>query len=207
MHTDIFVERHPIRYRRLIVFSHQCRISLLVSDAVSSLRSIITSRRVTGHKIRLHHQLPILIEKQMLRSQIDLNIGITIIRCSIRSSCLIIDRRPLFALSGLDLCCQFFSLLLVIHPPAIITAIYCDLLPIAGHKRSGTENRIILLPQSRHIIFHLRLIQRHSESINLQPGTDGASIQNFYVISKPICNRNCPILLKLLQCILKLFAV
>ena len=199
MHTNILVKRHPVGNRRFIIFAFQRCITLFVCNAVHTSRCVIAFCGITGYKIRFHHELSVLIEEQMLCGQVNLYISITIIRRTVRSCRLIIDRRPLSTLAIFNHFFQFFGFLIIIHPPAIIPAVNGDFFSIAGHKGSGTENGIIFLPKSSYIIFHLGGVQFHFKSVHMKPGADRCPVQYFLLVSEGIRNGKIRIFLHFLK--------
>ena len=77
MHSVIPIKRHPVLYRRPVCRAFEHRIHGLVCQTKDTLRrhAVIGRDHRARHKIRLHDNLPVLVQIQMLIAQIRFHIG------------------------------------------------------------------------------------------------------------------------------------
>ena len=88
---------------------------------------------ISGHKVRLQYLFPVLVKKHVLGCQIDLRIGIAIVRAVMACSCLGIDRFPCCIFPCLQYLCQLLQFSFLVDPPAIKPG-HLHGFPIAGLK-------------------------------------------------------------------------
>ena len=137
----------------------------------------------------------------MLRRQINLHIGISVVRHVMGGRRLPVDGRPLSALAPLKLSDQLLCLLPHIHPPAIVTQINRDLFPVAGHELSLMKNGIVFFPQRIDICLDRFRVKRHLSALAHNPARNGICVQNFPLRSKCIGYGRIHIVLQLFKCL------
>ena len=207
VHADISVKGHPVGDRGFISLSCQGGVPLFVGNAVHPGRRIVAPGRIAGHEIRFQDQLAVLVVKKVLGSQVNFHISGSVIRFFVRSRRLVVDRGALPALPVFNHLRQLRSLLCVVHPPAVIARIDRDFFSVAGLKRPGAEDGIVLLAEGGDIFRHLLLVKPGLEAIESYPAGDGGAIQDLRIFPKGVCNRHTCVFLRRGKSVQKAFVV
>src|SRR5699024_5198209 len=77
MDTYIGIEGHPVGHCRIISFSYQCGVTLLIHNGVNSGMGIPAFVMASCDNICIHDQLSVFIKPHMLLVQADLYISIS----------------------------------------------------------------------------------------------------------------------------------
>ncbi len=190
VHPHISIEGHPVIYMGSVCRTAQRRIAFLVCDAVHASRRIVPPAHIPRHKIRLLHQLAVLVDPQMLVCQIYLHIAVSdIILAKLR--CLrMVNRCSLPALPALDLLEQLLRLAGTVHPPAIRAVRHRDRLAVCRPEFPLPSPCVILPRKPVHVLPHKFGVETDHAVLHRDPVLYDAAVQHLCLLAKCICNRH-----------------
>ena len=186
MEADAAVEGHPVGDRRAVSLPLQRGISLLVGEGEGPRRGRPSPGGVAGDEIRLHQQLPVLVEEQVLGRQIDLHVGIPVVILPVAGALLGVHRLPLPALPGLNHGHQGGFLLPLVDSPAVVAPADGHRGAVGGLQALGPVGRVVLGGQRLHILRRPLLGDRHLAAVVGEPLADGLPVQHLRLVPEGV---------------------